>query len=298
MTMVDGTVDAPGRSSVPARSGVSVSSSALVIVSALLLGFAFNLLLFSPLRHARDQQVTYASFRSDLAQATAPIGSTDADGQLLTLGAPVAVLSVPEAGISEVVLNGTSSTVLMSGPGHRRDTVLPGQVGHAIVLGRSWAFGGPFNRLGTVRVGSAITVTTGQGIHSYEVMAVRRGDEKPTALQVGEGRLTLVTVEGTAYLPQNLVQVDARLTSDPQPRQGAVLATAFLDPAEAPMAGDSSAAIGLLLWSQLLLVVSVLLVWMSRRWGRWQTWIVAVPVVAALGVAITNHIAMLVPNLL
>ena len=64
------------------------------------------------------------------------------------------------------------------------------------------------------------------------------------------------------------------------------------------MAGDPSAATGLLLWSALLLAAAILTVWISVRWGRWQTWIVAVPVLTAIGVAVTNHIVMLLPNLL
>jgi hypothetical protein len=52
------------------------------------------------------------------------------------------------------------------------------------------------------------------------------------------------------------------------------------------------------LWSALLLGAAVLLGWMSTRWGTWQTWVVAVPVVTALGVAVTNHIIMFLPNLI
>jgi hypothetical protein len=187
----------------------------------------------------------------------------------------------------------------MSGAGHRRDTVLPGQVGHSVVMGRAWAFGGPLGAIGSLTPGSTFTVVTGQGENTFEVTAVRPGEERPVPLRSGESRLTLVTASGPLpYVPATTVQVDAVLTSDPRPRSSALLPTMLLSPAERPLAGDSSAVVGLVLWSALLLGAAVLVVWLRTRWGTWQTWVVAVPVIAALGVAVANHITMLMPNLL
>ncbi|MCZ0981039.1 hypothetical protein O1L60_24275 [Streptomyces diastatochromogenes] len=31
----------------------------------------------------------------------------------------------------------------MSGPGHRRDTALPGQPGASVIMGRQWGYGSP-----------------------------------------------------------------------------------------------------------------------------------------------------------
>jgi len=292
----------PATSPVSGRTELSpktwVLSSALLIVGGLMLGLVFNLVLFSPLRHARDQQVSYASFRSDLANAIAPIGSTANTGGLVPLGAPVAVLQIPALGMNEVVLEGSTSAVLMSGPGHLRSSVLPGQVGHSVVMGRATSFGGPFSGIGGLQLGTEFTAVTGQGEHTYKVTAIRFEGEKPIALAPGEGRLTLVTASGNPYLPSGLVEVDAVLTSEAATRTDAVPSAAYLSPSEAPLAGDSSAAVGLLLWSALLLGAAVLLVWMSTRWGTWQAWVVAVPVVTALGVAVTNHIIMFLPNLI
>ncbi len=281
------------------RPSVAILSTALVILSGLLLGLVVNIAAISPLRHARDQQVAYAQLRSDLANAVAPIGTTSADGTIRPLGAPVAVLEIPDLGITEVIMNGTTSTVLMSGAGHRRDTVLPGQIGHSVVMGRAWAFGGPFGSIGSLVPGSTFTVVTGHGENTFEVTAVRSGEERPVPLQPEESRLTLVTASGPfPYVPATTVQVDAVLTSDPRPRTSALLPPAFLSPAERPLAGDSSAVLGLVLWSALLLGAAILVVWLRARWGAWQTWVVAVPVIVALGVAVTNHITMLMPNLL
>ncbi|MFT2675577.1 hypothetical protein ACMWQR_28500, partial [Escherichia coli] len=66
-------------------------------------------------------------FRAQLQAGTAPVSEGDFEDNLLKDGVPVAILSIPQLGIDEVVAEGTTSGVLMKGPGHRRDTVLPGQ---------------------------------------------------------------------------------------------------------------------------------------------------------------------------
>ena len=89
-------------------------ASILLIFSVLCLGFLANLLIVSQLVHARDQEVLYSDFRSELANAVAPVGQTDVNGALLRPGAPVAILEIPDLGMKEVVVEGTTSSV------HRR----------------------------------------------------------------------------------------------------------------------------------------------------------------------------------
>ena len=283
---------------VPLAPRAFVVRTALLIVSGMLLGFAFNLILMSPLRYFHDQQNAYAQFRNELANAVAPVSGHLVGGGIVPVGDPIALLQIPSIGMNEVVLNGTSSTVLISGPGYQRDTAMPGQVGHSFFLGRATSFGGPFGGIGSLPVGTQITVITGQGQADYVVSAIRHSGDPIVRLQPGEGRLTLATADGAPYVPNGLVEVDAKLTSPPVDPQGTVVESALLAPAEQALAGDSSAAVGLVMWSALLLAASVALVWMSLVWGRWQVWIVAVPVVAALGVAVSNHIVMLLPNLM
>lgn len=282
----------------PQRPAVAVMGAALVIAGGLLVGLILNLVVLSPLKHARDQQVAYADLRSELANAVAPLATFDRAGTPLALGVPVAVLQIPSIGVDEVVLNGTTSTVLMSGPGLRRDTVMPGQVGHSVIMGRVAGFAGPFSAIDSLAPGEQIIVVTGQGEQAYEVTAIRSGDELPVPLKAGEGRLTLVTAAGAPFVPSGTTQVDATLVSEPRPAAGPAVPSFLVLAEERPLSGDSSAVIGLLLWSGLLLVASVTLVWLRTRWGPWQTWVVAVPVIAALGIAVTNHILMLLPNLM
>jgi hypothetical protein len=63
------------------------------------------------------------------------------------------------------------------------------------------------------------------------------------------------------------------------------------------MGTDPSAWIPLVLWGQALVIAAVLLSWARSRWGRWQNWIVAVPVLLFLGLAVADQAARLLPNL-
>lgn len=272
---------------------------ALVLLGTLSLGFVVNLVLVSQLVHARDQEVIYADFRTELANAIAPVGQTDVMGVLLQPGAPVAVLQIPDLGIQEVVVEGTTSTVLQSGPGHRRDTALPGQAGVSVIYGRQAAFGGPFGQLEILQPGMRILTTTGQGEAEYEVISVRRpGDPLPEPLAPGQGRLSLVTAMGPRFMPTDVLRVDAQLVTEPYPAPVRVISAAALEPAEQPMAGDPSGLVPLLLWLQVLLVAVVGAIWLTVRWGRWQAWLVALPVILFVSVMASMSAARLLPNLL
>jgi sortase A len=274
-------------------------ASILIIFSVLCLGFLANLLIVSQLVHARDQEVLYSDFRSELANAIAPVGQTDVNGALLRPGAPVAILEIPDLGMKEVVVEGTTSSVTQSGPGHKRDTVLPGQPGTSVIYGRQAAFGAPFGQLEILQPGMTIVATTGQGPAEYRVIGVRRpGDPLPPVLEPGQGRLTLVTAMGPRFMPTDLLRVDAELVTPAQPAPPRVITAASLDPAEQAMAGDPAGLVPLLLWLQLLLVVAVATVWLVIRWGKWQAWLVAAPIVFFAGVMASMAALRLLPNLL
>jgi len=278
---------------------VWVTSAALMIFAALLLGFVADVVFVSQVQEVRTQQVLLSDYRSDLANGVAPVGQTDSNGNLLAPGTPVAILAVPTLGVSEVVVEGTTAGQTMDGPGHRRDTPLPGQPGISLIFGRQAAFGGPFGGLQSLRPGDPITVTTGQGEQTYAVMDVRRaGDPMPGALAQGESRLTLVTADGTPYVPYGVLRVDAKLISPVQPMPARLLSADSLAPAEQAMAGDPGAWIGVVLWGQALLLAALALTWCRVRWGAWQAWVIGVPVLGFLGLAVAGQIVQLLPNLM
>lgn len=294
----------PDASPIPPRStSAYVTQAALVMVAAITLTFAFFMTVLSGLEHEASQSRLYASFRAALAGGTAPTGQTDATGHhLLSLGTPVALLQISSIHLHEVVSEGTTAQVLMGGPGHLRDTPLPGQPGTSVIMGRQAAYGGPFKRIHTLHKGARITVTVGFGtnVSTFQVIDVRyAGDPRPPELTSGQARLTLITASGTPFIPDGLVYVDADLVSKPQPASPQVLTSpSQLMPIEKADATDTTTVWALVLWLQALLLVSMGAVWSWHRWGRAQTWIVCVPVTIVVGYFVTDQIARTLPNLL
>ena len=265
---------------------------------ALLLGLFLHLLVISHLSEHRSQRLLYSQFRGELALGTAPIGQVDVDGRLLSIGAPVAVVSIPAIGVDATVVEGTTGRALMSGPGHRRDSPLPGQQGVSVIYGRQAAYGGPFGDIGKLVAGDTITATTGQGTSTYQVVDVRRaGDQAPPLKSATAGRLTLVSATGTPFASGSIIRVDADLEGKTQPTPQPVLRLGSLTAAEDPLASDPSGWLPMALLLELVVAVGVLLVLALRRWGRWHTWIVAVPVVILLGIEIAQQVVVVLPNL-
>ncbi|MEU6013665.1 class E sortase [Streptomyces sp. NPDC047515] len=281
-----------------ARPGLALAGAALCVLAAVLLGFAGNLTVVGHLQHARDQQTAYDELRRQLALGTAPVGQRTFDDKPVPMGAPVALLRIPALGLREVVGEGTTSGVLMSGPGHRRDTPLPGQAGTSVIMGRQWGYGSPFNALSQLPAGARIEATTGQGRAVYQVRGVRRpGDRLPAPAGAG-GRLTLVTASGSPYTPSGVLYVDAELATPVQPSPPRHVRLGWIGPAEEALGGESGAWLVVFLRSQALLAAALLTVWLHRVWGNWQTWITAGPVLAALGLAVAGATTRLLPNLL
>ncbi|MFC1403799.1 MULTISPECIES: sortase [Streptacidiphilus] len=273
--------------------------TALLILAALVFGLLLDIGPIGDVRHARDRETSYAALRKDLAEGTIPVGQTDSSGTLVRQGRPVALLTIPQLGLKEVVLEGTTSGVLATGVGHRRDTPLPGQAGTSVLMGRQSGFGGPFGHLSELRPSETFTVLTGQGTQTFRVLDVRRaGDPVPPALADGAARLVLVTADGPAFTPDGLLLVDADLVGKVLPAPARPLGSDGLAAAEKPMGIDPSAWVPLVLWAEALLLAAVGVTLARLRWGRWQAWICGVPVLGALGLSVADQVVRLLPNLI
>jgi len=278
-----------------------IAGSMLLTLSVCSIGFIVWIAFASKLYYDRVQHDDYASFRGPLASATAPTGPTDPfdSTRLLALGSPVALLNIPAIKLNAVVLQGTTGQVLEGGPGHLRDTPLPGQQGVSVIFGRRAAYGSPFSKMSSLSPGDVIIATTGQGVAQFQVLDVRRaGDPTPVPVVAGQGRLTLVTADGAPFAPSGEVYVDADLTTKPFATPAMVLSPANLSPAENALGTDSSAWVPLVLWGELLLLAAAAVGWLARSWGRWQTWLIAVPVLAYLGMSVADEVTRLLPNLM
>ena len=156
-------------------------------------------------------------------------------------------------------------------------------------MGRSAAYGGPFASIDELDEGDEIRVTTGQGEFEFTVMGVRReGDPLPPPPQADESRLVLTTAAGPAFFPNGVLRVDATM-DDASEGPGRLFASDGLPAAERPMAGDTSQLWALASWLQVLIAATIAAVWSWQRWGRAQTWVVFLPLLLFLGIAVANH---------
>jgi LPXTG-site transpeptidase (sortase) family protein len=269
------------------------------MVAAIIVGFLVNLTVLGPLRHVVAQEQLRATYAEQLAGGMAPVSEGDYNNVLLNDGDPVARLEIPALGVNEIVAEGTSSAVLATGPGHRRDTALPGQSGAVVLMGRAAAFGGPFSRIQELPPGETISLITGQGEHIYRVTGVRyAGDPAPAAITTGTGRLVLETARGGPFMPSGIVRVDADLVSAVQPNGARLTSYTTLPAEDRELASDPTTAWALVFALQFLILAEIGTVWAYRQFGWRKVWAVAVPVILLSGVLVADQITHLLPNLM
>lgn len=273
-------------------------SSVLLVLSLTAAWVLLHLLVLSSLEQGRAQSHLYDDLRSQLAEGVAPTGAG------AQAGAPLALLSLPALGLSDmVVVEGARSAQLQSGPGHVPGSVLPGQSGTSVVAGKALTYGAPFAEIGRLRPGHLVEVVTQQGEFTYTVRAVRReGDPLPTALTTGRGRLTLVSADRGdatglgALTAESQVFVDAELATGAAPA-GQVSAA---DPAARWMSAgfDTATVAQVVLTVQLLLLVITATAWSWTRWSHAATVLLATPCVLASLWLATSLSSRLLPGLL
>ncbi|MEV6925588.1 sortase [Dactylosporangium sp. NPDC051485] len=259
--------------------GASVSLTALFLVG--LVAYLYGL---SGVAEHSGQRTLRGEFGAQLKDAVAPDGPTEA-------GRPVAILHLPGIGLPDVVVvEGTAGPQLVKGPGHRADTVLPGQAGVSVIYGRAATFGAPFARLMDLRQGDRFTVTTGAGLATYVVSSF--GDGYHPAPADSPNRLVLTTAD-SGYIPRMTVSVNADLVGPPQP---AVSGRPGITAAEQGLAQDTDSLVPLLLWTQVFLLAIVGATVAGSRWARLPTYLCFTPIVLATAWNVYENLAGLLPN--
>ena len=275
------------------------AARAFTWLGALAIVFLTQLILISQVHYASAQFKATETLRYELANGTAPVGQVDSNGALIAAGTPVAFLVIEKLGLQEVVLEGTSSNITTDGPGHRRDTVLPGQAGISVIFGRQASYGGVFANISKLEVGDKITTVTGQGESSYTVSKIRvAGDEATNALGNSKGRLTLVTTSGTPFLPSGVVRVEATLDGEPKVTPVRVIQNGAIPASEKALGGYMDALTPLIYLSQFLILLLVAIFWLARRWGKVQAWVAGTPILILVGSIWSGLVIQLLPNLL
>jgi sortase A len=273
-----------------------------------ILGFVGYLYFLSGVQEARAQTTLYARLQGELAQAVAPTGPAipghpASPASLAAVpGDPVAVLDIPAIGISNlVIVEGTSPENLTLGPGHLRDTPLPGQAGTSVVFGRRATFGAPFGSLPLLNKGAVITTITSQGKAKYQVIAVS-DSSNPVPFSQFPSQLLLVTAD-SKLAPAHYVQVEAKFVgavvagttqSTPFPQSGYF---PQVSAAEAALGRDSYTLIPAMAWAIALAAAALLGSYLAAKWARWPAWIVTIPVLVAIIWNLYEALSALLPNL-
>lgn len=280
----------------PLSGALQVVRAVFILIAVVTASLLVELLFVSPLQARAAQQHAFDKFRQQVAAGTAPLAAGDLKDKK---GQPVAFMEIPAIGLKQVIVEGTDAGDLFKGPGHRRDTPLPGQAGTAVVMARRAAFGGPFAHLSQLKARDVVRVTTGAGVFEYRVLGVRRsGDTAPAALRSTAGRIALVTADGAPFLPTGALIVDADLIVPGLGGKGPLLTAASLPNGEKLLAVGLTTLWRLVLWLQVLIALVIGVVFAWYRWHRAKTWVVFLPTLMLVGLFTAGETARLLPNLL
>ena len=215
-------------SGIDARALVRAGIRVVVVTLIMLALFAAFLFGASNLEQARSQ----AALLTELS-AVLPTGTIGALDTPIPLGDPVALLEVPNLGLRQVIVEGSSPEELKRGPGHLPISSLPGEVGNSVVFGRHSTYGGPFPE----------PLVAGRGRSD-------RGDHRPGRVRVRSHRLDSRPREQTQfYLPtaDSTLTLVASASASPWVDRLAVTSQLVGNPVEIPsrpIATIGSSALG------------------------------------------------------
>jgi sortase A len=128
-------------------------------------------------------------------------------------GDPVGRLRAPAIGLSAIVVEGTGSAELRSGPGHYPGTPLPGRRGTVAIAGHRTTYGAPFRRIDDLDAGDPIELAMPYGHFTYRVEHTRivAPDAVDVIGRVPYDRLVLTACH-PLYSAKERIVVFARLT--------------------------------------------------------------------------------------
>ena len=233
--------------------------------------------------------------REMLNTFTSPAGAVPLSGKVPIDGTPTAVIRIPSLGLHQVVIQGTTATELMKGPGVLTQAARPGTIGNAVILGRRATSGAPFSHIETLKPGSQILLATGLGHFRYLVVAVKYA--KPGQLSPASplpGRwLTLVTADSSVK-PAGILYARSKLVSDPAASTRAKTAPSD---AELGLAGDPAALTPSLVWGIMLALVLGLTFAAYRRLHRQliTVYLLTTPIVLAVALVLFSNLYRLLP---
>ena len=190
-----------------ARMLLSATSLGLLIAAVAMIGYPFYTNLVQDRVQGRlDRQLA----SPELKQAY--IDRSLEEGDSLTR------ILIPDIGVDEVVVEGTSEEALRAGSGHYPETPLPCEIGNVAIAGHRTTYGRPFHNLDLLQPGNRITLETPIGSCTYEVdqvpFPVDPSDVSVVANTPDEARLTLTTCHPKGSAAQRLVATATMVESE------------------------------------------------------------------------------------
>ncbi|MFI0424254.1 sortase [Spongiactinospora sp. 9N601] len=274
--------------------------TAVTIAGALLLAFSSYASWFGHLTYERNQRIMLdrlnEDFKVSAAIAAAPMAGDKDLSSVPSPGTPVALLEIPRIGVREVVVQGTGTSELREAAGHYRPSPMPGQVGNAVLAGHRNLYGRPFARIGELRPGDKITVSTQEGRFPHTVEAVQRartGEEDFLSQATFVNRLTLLTT-GDADRPGGRLAVVSRLDGPPSSLK--ILDRDPIKVDELGLGRDPGGWLPAIGWG--LATVGALFgtIVLYRRWRTVSTYLVTSPVLLAAALLWFESLARLIPS--
>jgi sortase A len=132
-------------------------------------------------------------------------------------GDPLGRISIPKLGTKFVFVSGTGTGSLKKGPGHYRDTALPGRPGTVGIAGHRTTYLAPFRNLHRLRRGDALVLKMPYGIFVYltkRVITVAPSDARPLR-QHRTDRLVLTTCTPPFSAAKRLVVIATLASGQP-----------------------------------------------------------------------------------
>jgi sortase A len=120
-----------------------------------------------PTQAERHALSTIASERARIAYLAASLQRRAGEGD------PVGRIRIPRIGASFVVVNGTSTEALESGPGVFGETVFPGRGGTTAIAGHRTTYLAPFRHIDELRPGNSISLDMPYANFTYTVTGSR-----------------------------------------------------------------------------------------------------------------------------
>ena len=250
---------------------------------------AFGSLMFNqilgPLVHDRAATALEQRLASDLVNGVAPVSNP------IALGVPIGLIDVPNRDIRAVVVEGSKAEQLAQASGHLIGSALPGQPGVSAILGRSETYGAEFKNLDQLIVGDEVVVTTGQGVHTYEVIDITVRSARDAAAFQGEGHMLILA---TVVDSSDRLVVRATLTSPVFPAGQATDHQTSLD--ELGLAGDSSSWSDLALWMLIAALLAAGFPVIVNQVGRRVGWLVVAPIAMWVALEVWTAISLMSPS--